>query len=70
MRTAARDATDARAEPRVRVVATFPTRTHPRIVYPAARVRTADARNSAGFLAWLRGREAQAVFARAGFTAP
>lgn len=63
-------ATDARAEPRVRVVATFPARTHPRIVYPAARVRTADARRSAGFLAYLRGREAQAAFARAGFTAP
>jgi molybdate transport system substrate-binding protein len=63
-------ATDARAEPRVRVVATFPARTHPRIVYPASRVRTADARRSAGFLAYLRGREAQAAFARAGFTAP
>lgn len=63
-------ATDARAEPRVRVVATFPARTHPRIVYPAARVRVADARRSTGFLAWLRGREAQAAFARAGFTAP
>lgn len=63
-------ATDARAEPRVRIVATFPARTHPRIVYPAARVRVADARRSAGFLAWLRGREAQAAFARAGFTAP
>lgn len=63
-------ATDAQAEPRVRVVATFPARTHPRIVYPAARVRTADARRSAGFLAYLHGREAQAAFARAGFTAP
>lgn len=63
-------ATDAKAEPRVRVVATFPARTHPRIVYPAARVRAADARRSAGFLAFLHGREAQAAFARAGFTAP
>ena len=63
-------ATDAQAEPRVRVVATFPARTHPRIVYPVARVRAADARRSAGFLTYLRGREAQAAFARAGFTAP
>lgn len=63
-------ATDARAEPRVRVVATFPARTHPRIVYPAARVRAADAHRSADFLAYLHGREAQAAFARAGFTAP
>ena len=63
-------ATDAKAEPRVRVVATFPARAHPRIVYPAARVRAADARRSAGFLAFLRGREARAAFARAGFTTP
>ena len=63
-------ATDAQAEPRVRVVATFPARTHPRIVYPAARVRTADSGRSTGFLDWLRGREAQRAFARAGFAAP
>ncbi len=63
-------ATDAATEPRVRVVATFPARTHARIAYPVARVRTADARRSAGFLAYLRGRDAQRVFARAGFTAP
>jgi len=63
-------ATDAQAEPRVRVVATFPARTHPRIVYPAARVRAADPGRSAGFLAHMRGREAQRAFARAGFAAP
>lgn len=63
-------ATDAASEPRVRVVATFPARTHPRIAYPVARVRTADARRSAGFLAYLRGHEARATFARAGFTMP
>ena len=63
-------ATDAQAEPRVRAVATFPARTHPRIVYPAARVRAADPGRSAGFLAYLRGREAQRAFARAGFAAP
>lgn len=63
-------ATDARAEPRVRAVATFPARTHAPIVYPVARVRTAEARRSAGFLAYLRGPEARAAFARAGFAVP
>lgn len=63
-------ATDAQAEPRVRVVATFPAHTHPRIVYPAARVRAADPGRSAGFLAHMRGREAQRAFARAGFAVP
>lgn len=60
-------ATDARVEPRVRVVATFPENTHPPIVYPAA--LTSEARpDAAQFLAYLRGPEARAVFERAGFT--
>jgi molybdate transport system substrate-binding protein len=60
-------ATDARVEPRVRVVATFPENTHPPIVYPAA--LTSEARpDAAPFLAYLRGPQARAVFGRAGFT--
>ncbi len=60
-------ATDARVEPRVRVVATFPENTHPPIVYPAA--LTSEARpDAAPFLAYLRGPQARAVFERAGFT--
>lgn len=60
-------ATDARVEPRVRVVAPFPEDSHPPIVYPAA--LTAEARpDSAQFLAYLRGPQARAVFERAGFT--
>ena len=59
-------ATDARVEPRVRVVAAFPETSHPPIVYPAA--LTAEARpDSAQFLAYLRGPQARAVFERAGF---
>lgn len=60
-------ATDARVEPRVRVVATFPETTHPPIVYPAALTPEATA-DAARFLAYLRGPEARAVFERAGFT--
>lgn len=60
-------ATDARVEPRVRVVATFPDDSHPPIVYPAA--LTSEGRpDAAQFLAYLRGPQARAVFERAGFT--
>jgi len=59
-------ATDARIEPRVRVVGTFPANSHPPIVYPVA--STADAKpDAAFFLAYLKSREARAVFERAGF---
>ena len=59
-------ATDARVEPRVRVVAAFPETSHPPIVYPAA--LTSEARpDAAPFLAYLRGPQARAVFERAGF---
>jgi molybdate transport system substrate-binding protein len=60
-------ATDARVEPRVRVVATFPENTHPPIVYPAALTPEASP-DAAQFLAYLRGPQARAVFERSGFT--
>ena len=60
-------ATDARAEPRVRVVGTFPENTHPPIIYPAALTPEANT-NAAQFLAYLRGAQARAAFERAGFT--
>jgi molybdate transport system substrate-binding protein len=63
-------ATDARAEPRVRVVAQFPPKSHARIVYPAARIARGDAESSRGFLDFLRSKRARAIFQRAGFTAP
>lgn len=60
-------ATDAAAEPRVRVVDIFVANLHPPIVYPAA--LTSEARpDAAPFLAYLRGPQARAVFERAGFT--
>lgn len=60
-------ATDARIEPRVKVVATFPPGTHPAIVYPVAIVH--GARPQAGaFVQYLRSAEARALFEAAGFT--
>ncbi len=62
-------ATDARAEPRVGVVATFPEGSHTPIVYPGA--LTAAAKPAAqDFLDALSGPDGRAAFAAAGFTAP
>ena len=58
--------TDAIGEKRVRIVATFPGNSHAPIVYPAALTR--DAKPEAkGFLDFLRGPEARAIFEKDGF---
>ena len=63
--------TDARVEPRVRVVATFPAASHAPIVYPAAPVRrqdgAGDPEGAQAFLGVLAGAEGQALFRRFGF---
>ncbi|MBD7988031.1 molybdate ABC transporter substrate-binding protein [Luteimonas sp. Sa2BVA3] len=61
-------ASDARAEPRVRVLATFPADSHPQIVYPAARVAASRHPHAAGFVAWLQRPGARAIFLRHGFS--
>lgn len=58
---------DARAEPRVRVLATFPADTHAPIVYPVAVVKASRHPGAAGFAHWLRGPQAAAIFRRHGF---
>lgn len=60
-------ATDARAEPRVRIVDTFPEASHPPIVYPAAVVAASRSARAAAFLDWLRSPAGVAVFAAHGF---
>ncbi len=62
--------TDAKAEPKVRVVAEIPSTQHAPIVYPVARLASAEAVQAEGFLDFLAGPEARAVFDRAGFEAP
>jgi molybdate transport system substrate-binding protein len=60
-------ATDARAEPGVKVIGTFPADSHPAIIYPAA--ATASAKPEApGFLTFLRSPAARAIFEAHGFT--
>jgi molybdate transport system substrate-binding protein len=62
-------ATDARAEPKVAVVGTFPEDSHDPITYPAALVATAMAKPAAKvFFQALRGEAAAAAFAAEGFT--
>ena len=62
--------TDALAEPRVKVLATFPTSSHPAIVYPVARVRSSSHPQSDDFVTWLRSSDARAIFERHGFQTP
>jgi molybdate transport system substrate-binding protein len=63
-------ATDAQAEPKVRVVATFPDSSHDPIIYPAARVVAADAVSTKDFLDFLHGGQARKIFKRFGFRIP
>lgn len=63
-------ATDARAEPKVRVVAVLPAASHEAIIYPAARVSASPAAASRDFLKFLRGRDARKIFNAAGFHQP
>lgn len=60
-------ATDAVAEERVSVVATFPGNAHPPIVYPASVIAGRQTAAVQAFVDYLRGAEAQAVFERQGF---
>ncbi|MEM9903179.1 MAG: molybdate ABC transporter substrate-binding protein [Pseudomonadota bacterium] len=59
---------DARAEPRVSALATFPPESHPPIVYPAAATAAGDPARARAFLAHLKSAPARAVFEAQGFT--
>jgi len=60
-------ATDAKVEPGVKIVGTFPADSHPAIVYPFALTTTARPQ-AAGYLAFLRSARARASFERYGFS--
>jgi molybdate transport system substrate-binding protein len=59
--------TDAAAEPKVRIVATFPEATHPAIVYPMAILARAPHADARAYAEYLRSAAAKAVFERHGF---
>jgi molybdate transport system substrate-binding protein len=60
-------ATDARAEPKVKVLATFPADSHPPIVYPFALTAASTNPDATAFLAFLKGEKAASIFEAAGF---
>ena len=59
---------DAKAEPRVKVLATFPAGSHPEIVYPAAKLRASAHPQADAFVRWLSSPEAGTLFLAHGFT--
>ena len=61
-------ATDAAAEPKVKIVASFPQDSHPPIVYPFAVVAKAKGGGAARFLGFLQSPAARASFAAQGFS--
>ena len=59
--------TDAKVEPGVKIVGTFPASSHPPIVYPVAATASANPQ-SEPYLAFLRSAAAKQIFERHGFT--
>jgi molybdate transport system substrate-binding protein len=59
--------TDAKVEPKVRIVGLFPDSSHPPILYPGAVVAASTNPDAARFMDFLRGREAAAIFRKYGF---
>ena len=59
--------TDAKIEPGVKIVGTFPADSHPAIIYPVAATTTARA-DAADYLAFLRSSVAKTILEKYGFT--
>jgi molybdate transport system substrate-binding protein len=60
-------ATDARVEPEVKIIGTFPADSHPPIIYPVAATTAAGA-GAANYLAFLHSQAAKTLFEKYGFT--
>ena len=60
-------ATDAAADPNVKVVATFPEDSHPAIRYPFALTASSHNDAAAKFMTWLTSSAGRAVFEKQGF---
>jgi len=60
-------ATDAKVEPGVKIVATFPQDSYPPVIYPFALTATAKP-GTADYLAFIRSRTSKAIFEKYGFT--
>lgn len=60
--------TDAAADPKVKIIGTFPEDTHAPIIYPAAETAGAKAADAGAFLKYLHSAKAKALFEAQGFT--
>ena len=60
-------ATDAAADPKVRIVDTFPTASHPPIIYPVALTKTAKP-DAQAFIAYIESAKAKPLFEKQGFS--
>jgi molybdate transport system substrate-binding protein len=60
-------ATDAKADPKVKVLDTFPESTHAPIIYPIAVTASSTNKEAPAFLAYLKTATAQSVFEAQGF---
>lgn len=61
-------ATDAAAEPNVKIIAAFPDDSHKPIIYPAAIVRDSKSADAKGFFDYMKGLKARPSFEKQGFT--
>ena len=60
-------ATDAAADPNVKIIAAFPADSHPPIIYPAAILKGAKSPDAAAFF-YLKGGKARPSWEKQGFT--
>jgi molybdate transport system substrate-binding protein len=60
--------TDAKIEPKVKIVGVFPENSHPAITYPVAALKDAKSKAITQYLRFLRSPAAKAIFERYGFS--
>jgi molybdate transport system substrate-binding protein len=60
--------TDAKAEPKVKVIGIFPDGSYPPVTYPVAETAASKNAAAAQFLTFLRGSAAKAIFEKYGFS--
>jgi molybdate transport system substrate-binding protein len=61
-------ATDAAADPNVRIVGEFPADSHPPIIYPAVLTKDSKSANARAFFDYLKSNKARPAFEKQGFT--
>jgi molybdate transport system substrate-binding protein len=61
-------ATDAKSDPKVKVIDIFPETSHPPIIYPAAIIAASTQADAGAFLTFLKSTTARSIFAAQGFT--